>query len=65
MFPCFKISASSQLLLVKIEPKYLIESAYKIGNDNSGGNNALYYFRVKATQKDLVALKFESISLLY
>ena len=40
---CFKISESSQLLLVKIKPKYLIESAYKIGNEfiNSDGNNNL------------------------
>ena len=39
----FKISASSQLLLVKIKPKYLIESAYKIGKEfiNSGSNDYL------------------------
>ena len=38
---CFKISKPSQMLPVKIKPKYLIESAYKIGNEfiNSEGNN--------------------------
>ena len=40
---CITISASSQLLLVKVKPRYLIESVYIIGNVfiNSGGNDNL------------------------
>ena len=37
---CFKISASSQLLLVKVNPRYLIESVHIISNEfiNRDGN---------------------------
>ena len=42
---CFKISASSQLLLVKVKTSYLIESVYiiHVGNEfiNSSGNDNL------------------------